>query len=118
MRSGSTPTHDVVVTNPPFSGDHIQRLLEWCTRKMEQQLEQTESGDGEEKKKKKKKKTKKKQKQKHRDKADDQPWFALLPQYIANKPWFHSLCSDLERTAQACSWAGPQVLLGRSQNKK
>tara|TARA_B110000208_G_scaffold8761_1_gene11279 strand:+ start:242 stop:1378 length:1137 start_codon:yes stop_codon:yes gene_type:complete len=24
------PEHDVVVTNPPFSGDHVERLLKWC----------------------------------------------------------------------------------------
>ena len=32
-RSGTVPTHDVVVTNPPYSGDHIARLFAWLTSK-------------------------------------------------------------------------------------
>lgn len=24
------PPHDVVVTNPPYSGDHVEKLLKWC----------------------------------------------------------------------------------------
>jgi len=27
---GRVPEHDVVVTNPPYSGDHVSRLLAWC----------------------------------------------------------------------------------------
>ena len=28
--AGQTPEHDVLVTNPPFSGDNIERLLDFC----------------------------------------------------------------------------------------
>lgn len=28
--AGATPEHDVVVTNPPYSGDHVEMLLKWC----------------------------------------------------------------------------------------
>lgn len=28
--AGAVPAHDVVVTNPPFSGDHVERLLRWA----------------------------------------------------------------------------------------
>lgn len=30
LRSGNVPEHDVVVTNPPFSADHIERALRFC----------------------------------------------------------------------------------------
>jgi len=30
--AGSVPTHDVLMTNPPFSGDHIERLVRFVTR--------------------------------------------------------------------------------------
>eukprot|EP01045_Picozoa_sp_COSAG04_P000333 COSAG04_NODE_7_length_45988_cov_220.188869_18_plen_76_part_00 len=30
IEDGRTPEHDVVVTNPPYSGDHAARLLRWC----------------------------------------------------------------------------------------
>lgn len=30
LASGATPLHDVVVTNPPFSGDHIERIMDFC----------------------------------------------------------------------------------------
>ena len=30
LREGREPRHDVVVTNPPYSGDHVARLLEFC----------------------------------------------------------------------------------------
>ena len=29
-RSGEIPAHDIVVTNPPYSGEHPERLLRWC----------------------------------------------------------------------------------------
>ena len=31
-RCRETPTHDVLVTNPPYSGDHIRRLLDFATK--------------------------------------------------------------------------------------
>lgn len=30
VASGSVPAHDVVVTNPPYSGDHLMRCVRWC----------------------------------------------------------------------------------------
>lgn len=30
VKEGRVPAHDVVVTNPPYSGDHVDRLLRWC----------------------------------------------------------------------------------------
>ena len=30
LRSGRLPPHDVVVTNPPYSADHVRRLLAFC----------------------------------------------------------------------------------------
>lgn len=27
------PAHDVVVTNPPFSGDHVSKILRFCSRR-------------------------------------------------------------------------------------
>jgi len=30
VREGRVPEHDVVVTNPPYSGDHVERLLKWA----------------------------------------------------------------------------------------
>jgi len=30
VKRGKVPSHDVVVTNPPYSGDHVERLLKWC----------------------------------------------------------------------------------------
>jgi len=29
---GTVPEHDVLVTNPPFSGTHIERILDFCAR--------------------------------------------------------------------------------------
>jgi len=30
IAEGRVPEHDVVVTNPPYSGEHPQKLLRWC----------------------------------------------------------------------------------------
>lgn len=30
VEQGAVPSHDVVVTNPPYSGDHVEKLLRWC----------------------------------------------------------------------------------------
>eukprot|EP00929_Paragymnodinium_shiwhaense_P059114 TRINITY_DN29590_c0_g1_i1.p1 TRINITY_DN29590_c0_g1~~TRINITY_DN29590_c0_g1_i1.p1 ORF type:complete len:457 (-),score=136.86 TRINITY_DN29590_c0_g1_i1:402-1772(-) len=30
MQEKRIPKHDIVVTNPPYSGDHPERLLRWC----------------------------------------------------------------------------------------
>ena len=30
LRRHALPPHDVVVTNPPYSGDHVHRLLDFC----------------------------------------------------------------------------------------
>ncbi|KAJ1621889.1 hypothetical protein T492DRAFT_1066349 [Pavlovales sp. CCMP2436] len=30
IEGGTVPEHDVIVTNPPFSGDHIERALRFC----------------------------------------------------------------------------------------
>lgn len=32
VKNGTVPEHDVVVTNPPYSLDHIQRILRWLVR--------------------------------------------------------------------------------------
>jgi len=31
IRDGCVPQHDVLVTNPPYSGDHFERLLQFCS---------------------------------------------------------------------------------------
>lgn len=31
LRQGSLPPHDCIITNPPFSGSHIQKLMEHCS---------------------------------------------------------------------------------------
>lgn len=33
VRDGTVPQHDAVVTNPPFSADHIDRFLTWATER-------------------------------------------------------------------------------------
>lgn len=30
VKSGAVPEHDVVVTNPPYSGEHLKKLLSFC----------------------------------------------------------------------------------------
>jgi len=30
MAAGSTPPYDVLLTNPPYSGDHMEKLLRFC----------------------------------------------------------------------------------------
>ena len=30
QKLGQIPAHDVVITNPPYSGDHPEKLLQWC----------------------------------------------------------------------------------------
>jgi len=50
---GTTPAFDVLITNPPFSGDHMSRFLEYAS-------------------------------------TLQQPWFALMPQFVANKKYYHS----------------------------
>ena len=30
IASGAVPPHDVVLTNPPYSGDHVERLARWA----------------------------------------------------------------------------------------
>ncbi|CAN0163083.1 unnamed protein product, partial [Ectocarpus fasciculatus] len=32
VKNGKVPEHDVVVTNPPFSGEHVPKILEFCAR--------------------------------------------------------------------------------------
>ncbi|CAM9722968.1 unnamed protein product [Ectocarpus sp. 4 AP-2014] len=32
VKNGNIPEHDVVVTNPPFSGEHVPKILEFCAR--------------------------------------------------------------------------------------
>ncbi|CAB1111061.1 unnamed protein product [Ectocarpus sp. CCAP 1310/34] len=32
IKNGNIPEHDVVVTNPPFSGEHVPKILEFCAR--------------------------------------------------------------------------------------
>lgn len=33
VENDRVPEHDVVVTNPPFSGDHITKILSFCARR-------------------------------------------------------------------------------------
>lgn len=30
IKNGTVPEHDVLVTNPPFSGDHVPKILSFC----------------------------------------------------------------------------------------
>ena len=32
IERGATPKYDVLVTNPPYSGDHVQKILAFCVR--------------------------------------------------------------------------------------
>ncbi|CBJ33721.1 conserved unknown protein [Ectocarpus siliculosus] len=32
VKNGNIPQHDVVVTNPPFSGEHMPKILKFCAR--------------------------------------------------------------------------------------
>lgn len=32
VKNGNIPEHDVVVTNPPFSREHVPKILEFCAR--------------------------------------------------------------------------------------
>lgn len=32
VKNGKVPAHDVVVTNPPFSGEHVPKILSFCAR--------------------------------------------------------------------------------------
>ena len=32
VKNGAVPEHDVVVTNPPYSLDHVQRIIRWLVR--------------------------------------------------------------------------------------
>lgn len=32
LEEGTIPEHDVVVTNPPFSGEHVPKVLSFCAR--------------------------------------------------------------------------------------
>lgn len=34
-KAGAQPPHDMLVTNPPFSGDHIQRALQFCAEEIQ-----------------------------------------------------------------------------------
>jgi hypothetical protein len=52
IAEGSTPTFDVLVTNPPFSSDHMERFLSFAA-------------------------------------GLSQPWFALMPQFVFQKKYFH-----------------------------
>ena len=30
MASGQLPSHDIVISAPPYSGDHLERIVEFC----------------------------------------------------------------------------------------
>ncbi|CAN0209324.1 unnamed protein product, partial [Laminaria digitata] len=32
VKSGTVPDYDVLVTNPPFSGEHVPKILSFCAR--------------------------------------------------------------------------------------
>ena len=40
VAEGATPVHDVLVTNPPYSGDHKKRLLRFLFAQQQQQQQQ------------------------------------------------------------------------------
>jgi hypothetical protein len=76
MAAGALPAHDVVVTNPPFSDDHIPRLLAWA-------LGVAGPAD-----------PSPPAKRRH---GSARPFFALLPAYVANKPYYHTLMAQAGR---------------------
>jgi hypothetical protein len=53
VAAGRVPDFDVLVTNPPFSGDHMERIVRWA------------EGCG-------------------------RPWLLLMPDFVANKPYYHA----------------------------
>jgi hypothetical protein len=130
MTAGSLPRHDVVVTNPPFSGTHVQRLLEWCcfgTGAGEGAGEGAVPAPS-----------------RKRKRPDPRPFIALLPmfgvpwralraisialppssplrgltrllrtcRFVANKPFFHELQATMAAEAQARGWPPPFYYLG------
>jgi hypothetical protein len=58
IRTNSLPEYDVLVTNPPYSGEHMERLLRFCTA-------QDASAP-----------------------RDAKPWFLLLPNYVYTKDYY------------------------------
>lgn len=171
IRTASIPAHDVVVTNPPFSGDHPQRLLEWLvsrhspavvktaavggaaasddtfasisqpqkrprlgngaalrSRNMFAALDDSDGDDNDGSSSNDAQGASRGGEARRKGDASSSaaaapppsdgfaPWCALLPQYIANKPWFHVLRKELEREAQSKGWAAPLLYIGPTRD--
>ena len=79
VRDGRVPEYDCIVTNPPYSGEHVSRLLAWCA-----------SGTG-------------------AGAGGGKPAFLLLPNHFYTKPYFPRMSLDacwfLCPTKRYCYWA-------------
>ncbi|ELR18880.1 uncharacterized protein ACA1_037140 [Acanthamoeba castellanii str. Neff] len=72
VAAGRVPDFDVLVTNPPFSGDHMERIVRWA------------EGCG-------------------------RPWLLLMPDFVANKPYYHAFRHRCTSTSAA---SGKPVYIG------
>lgn len=70
IKDGRVPAHDVLLTNPPYSADHLFRILTYCCHGLMNAEELN---------------TKHKQQKKS---LTCKPWLLLLPSYVYVKRWF------------------------------
>jgi hypothetical protein len=83
IATGQVPDYDVLVTNPPYSGHHMEKLLEFCAS-------QQQTAPASSRKNKKTKKT-----QSHRR---PRPSFLLLPHFVYTKDYYTRATSSLSST--------------------
>jgi hypothetical protein len=84
---GSTPDYDVLLTNPPYSGTHIEKLLKFTVG----DLLGGSSGN---------KTTGKKSKKEHGTIGSSKPFLLLLPHFVYTKDYYKHIFPVLENDSQ------------------
>ena len=93
IATGQVPDYDVLVTNPPYSGHHMERLLEFCASQQQQQAASS-------------KKNKKKKTQSHRR---PRPSFLLLPHFVYTKDYYIRATSSSSSLPSFFSFLVPNI---------
>ncbi len=98
VEAGTVPQYDILVTNPPFSGDHKERILKFCLKSGEKGCNTSSTSHSS-------------------PPHTGKPFALLMPNYVANKSYFKAAVQGQassaavreDQTAERGDEAGPST---------
>jgi len=94
IETNSIPEYDVLITNPPYSGKHIEKLLQYIVSMTSSSASSSTSGNND---------------NKNRDRNKNKPCFLLLPHFVYTKDYYERTISRNGRNNSSFYFLIPEI---------